>query len=74
MSFATPHMMNDDAIDLRNFSNTGVVDYQQPAVLGTSEPFRAIPYSHVSETNVADGKICMSIDPVAMPFQYPDHS
>lgn len=61
-------MMNDDAIDLRNFSNTGVVDYQQPAVLGTSEPFRAIPYSHVSETNVADGKICMSIDPVAMPF------
>lgn len=69
MSFATPHMMNDDAIDLRNFSNTGVIDYQQPAVIGTSEPYCSIPYSHVSETNVADGKIRMAIEPVNMPYQ-----
>ena len=70
MSFATPHMLNDDAIDLRNFSNTGVIDYQQAPVIGTSEPFRSIPYSQVSETNVTDGKICMAIEPVNMPFQH----
>lgn len=60
-------MVKDDVVDLRGFSNTGVIDYHGAAPMMTAAtlPVASFSYPHASETQVSGGKICLSINPLS---------